>query len=85
MTVAVVAAELKVTLAGDTVQVLSDGKLVHWGTRLKVPVRPFIAVSINDVLPVCPGLATVIEVGFAAIEKSGPGFVVSAKIKWLGT
>jgi hypothetical protein len=29
ITVAIVTVELKVTLAGDTAQVLSDGKLVH--------------------------------------------------------
>ena len=68
--------ELKVTLAGDTAQVLSNGKLEHWGTRVNVPVKPFIAVSISDVLPVCPGLATVIDAGFAAIEKSGAAVTV---------
>ena len=77
MTVAVVTVELKVTLAGDTAQVLSDGKLAHWGTRVNVPVKPFIADSISDVLPDCPGLATVIDAGFAAIEKSGATTMVS--------
>jgi hypothetical protein len=41
-----------------------------------VPLKPFIAVSISDVLPDCPGLTTVIDAGFAAIEKSGPGVTV---------
>jgi hypothetical protein len=77
MTVAVVIVELNVTLAGDTLQVVSLGKFEHCGTRLKVPVKPFIAVSISDVLPVCPGLATVIDAGLAATEKSGAGVTVT--------
>jgi hypothetical protein len=85
ITLAVVIVELNVTLAGDTLHVLSDGKLAHCGVRVKVPVKPFIADSISIVLPDCPGLAIVIDVGLAAMEKSGPGFIVSAKIKWLGT
>jgi hypothetical protein len=38
-----------------------------------VPVKPFIADSIKDVLPDWPGLATVIDAGLATTEKSGPG------------
>lgn len=41
-----------------------------------MPVKPFIADSVNDVLPDCPGLAIVIDVGLAAMEKSGPGVTV---------
>jgi hypothetical protein len=78
MTLALVIVELKVTLAGDTLQLLSDGKPVHCGTRLKVPISPFIAVSINIVLPGWPGFVTVIVLGFATIAKSGPGFTVTA-------
>jgi hypothetical protein len=76
MTLAVVTVELKVTLAGDTLQLLSDGKPVHCGARVKVPVSPFIAVSISIVLPDWPGFKTVIADGFATREKSGPGFTV---------
>jgi hypothetical protein len=43
-----------------------------------VPVKPFIADSIKDVLPDWPGLATVIDAGLATTEKSGPGVTTSA-------
>src|SRR5579864_1361957 len=36
-----------------------------------MPLKPFIAVSIRDVLPDCPGLATVIDAGLATMLKSG--------------
>jgi hypothetical protein len=51
ITVAVVTVELNVTLAGETLQLLSDGKPVHCGTNVNVPASPFIAVSISIVLP----------------------------------
>jgi hypothetical protein len=44
---------------------------------LNVPVRPFIDERVSDVLPGCPGLAIVIDAGFATMEKSGPGFTVT--------
>jgi hypothetical protein len=50
-----------------------------------VPLKPFIADSISDVLPVCPGLAMVIEVGLAAMEKSGPGVTVIFVVRCVGT
>jgi len=50
-----------------------------------VPVKPFIADSIKDVLPDWPGLATVIEVGLAAMEKSGPGVTVIFVVRCVGT
>ena len=80
MMFAVVIVELNVTLVGDTLQVLSDGKLAHSGTRLKEPVKPFIADSTSDVLPGCPGLEIVIDAGFATMEKSGPEFTISVKL-----
>jgi hypothetical protein len=51
ITVAVVRVGLNVTLAGETLQLLSDGKPVHCGARVNVPARPFIAVSTSIVLP----------------------------------
>ena len=35
-----------------------------------------MADSISDVLPDCPGVAIVIDAGFAISEKSGPGVTV---------
>lgn len=45
-----------------------DGRPEH--ARLStVPVKPFIAVNVRPVVPVCPGLGTVTVVGEAAIDK----------------
>ena len=41
-----------------------------------MPLSPFIAVSMSVVLPDWPGFVIVMEFGFAATEKSGPGFTV---------
>ena len=78
ITVAVVVVELKVTLVGETPQALSLGKLRHCGAKLNVPVSPFMAVSVRDVLPDCPGFVMDIKAGFAAIEKSGETVTVTA-------
>ncbi len=77
ITVAVVTVELKVTLVGDTPQLLIDGSPVHCGARVNVPVSPLIAASISVVLPDCPGFEIVIEVGFATMEKSGAAVTVT--------
>ena len=44
---------------------------------MNVPVSPFIAVSISIVFPDWPGLAIVIDAGFATTLKSGAGVTVS--------
>ena len=80
ITEAVVTVELKVTLAGDTLQLDSDGKPEHCGTRLNVPVSPLIAVSISMVLPDWPGFEIVIVDGLAAIEKSGAAVTVNITV-----
>lgn len=80
ITFALIALELNVTLVGDTLQLLSEGNPVHCGTMLNVPVSPFIAVSVSDVLPDCPGLAIVIEAGLAATEKSGAAVIVTVAL-----
>jgi hypothetical protein len=51
ITLAEVMVELNVTLEGDTLQLLSDGSPVHCGARVNVPAKPFIAVSVSEVLP----------------------------------
>jgi hypothetical protein len=57
----VVVVELNVTLEGDTLHELSDGNPVHCGVNVNVPASPFIAVSISDVLPDCPGWVRLAE------------------------
>jgi hypothetical protein len=74
---AVVAVELRVILDGETLQVVSAGML-HCGTKLKVPLKPYIEVNVSVVLAEPPGLLMVTAAGFAEIEKVGVGVTASA-------
>jgi hypothetical protein len=63
--------ELKATVEGLKLQVLSEGRFEHeLDVSALEPVKPFCAVNVSVVDPDWPGLATTIVVGFAAIAKA---------------
>jgi len=70
----VVVEDVKVTLPGLKLQLLLDGKFEHIdGESVAEPVNPFCAANVRVVDPDCPGLATLIVVGFAVIVNVGGG------------
>jgi hypothetical protein len=70
----VVVEDVKVTLAGLKLQLLFTGRFEHIdGESVAEPVKPFCAANVRVVDPDCPGLATLILVGFAVIVNVGGG------------
>ena len=68
LTVTLLVDEVKATVEGLKLQVLCGGKFAHkLGVRVVEPVKPVCAVKVSDVEPDCPGLATTMVVGFAAM------------------
>ena len=77
MVIPEVVVPLRVTEAGEKLQLLSDGNPVQEvGAKLSVPVNPFMAVNVSVVEPEPPGLETMIVSGFAAMVKSGAAVTV---------
>jgi hypothetical protein len=64
--------KLHVVSAGIPAQSAGDSGIV--------PVYPFIALNVNIVVPLPPGLGTVIEVGFAVTVNIGPVTVSVAAV-----
>jgi hypothetical protein len=74
----VVVEEVKLTVEGLKLQVLSGGKLEHTeDDRAAEPVKLLCAANVSVVDPDCPGLETLITVGFALIMK---GMTVSVSV-----
>jgi hypothetical protein len=68
----VVVEDVKVTLAGLKLHLLSEGKFEHIdGKSVAEPVKPFCAVNVRVVDPDCPGLATLIVNGLAVMVNDG--------------
>ena len=74
----VVVEEVKLTVAGLKLQLLSGGKFKHMdGESVAEPVRPFCSVNVSTVDPDWPGLATFSVIGLAVIVNVGGGTTVS--------
>ena len=72
---------LKTTEATLKLHVVFAGSPLHSvGGSGIVPVYPFIALNVNVVVPLLPGLGTVIEGGFAVTVKIGPVTVSVAAV-----
>jgi len=70
----VVVEDVKVTLPGLKLQLLFAGRFEHIdGESVAEPVNPFCAANVRVVDPDCPGLATLIAIGFAVIVNVGGG------------
>ena len=69
----VVVEEVNVTVAGLKAQLPFGGKFEHIEDKSETePEKPFCALKVRVVDPDCPGLATLIVVGFAVIVKVPP-------------
>ena len=78
VTSTVVVEEVKLTVDGLKLQLLSDGKLEHIeGVRAAEPVKPFCAVNVSVVDPDCPGALTLTTIGLALIVNVGVPVTVS--------
>ena len=64
--------KLHVVFAGSPAQSVGDSGIV--------PVYPFIALKVNVVVPLLPGLGTVIKFGFAVTVNTGPVTVSVAAV-----
>ena len=73
--------EVKATVDGLKLQLLSDGKFEHMeDERVAEPVRPFCAVKVSMVDPDWPGLVTLMVIGFAVIVNVGGAVTVSVML-----
>lgn len=71
--------DVNATVAGLKLQLLFGGKFEHIvGVRVADPVKPFCAANVRVVDPDCPGLETLIAVGFTDIANVSPTSTIVA-------